>query len=91
MHEGHYGVELDAVLFIDGIKTAAIHDDARGGTFRWYIFNGLKMAEFEKALSNCKPVYMPSYQQTLSLDKDLFIDLLNMTQEEGKQLQLEMI
>lgn len=82
------GYGLDAVLSLDGIKAAHVHDNGDGSAYHYSILDKAKFAEFEKKLKECPPYYDEQLKSEIKLDMDFFIALLHEAQENKKSFTL---
>lgn len=79
--KGNQGTGMNATLYVDGIKTADIHDDANGGMYNYRIFDEGKFAEFETIIKSFPAITIPSSDTPIEIDTDFFIDVLHHAQE----------
>lgn len=88
--DGHDGIGLNADIFVDGVKTAHVHDGAYGGCYDYHIFNKTKMNELNEWVKQQPEKNYGTFKHKYDLDI-LVDDILTEKEKEKEQNKLKKV
>jgi len=81
--EGHDGIGLNADIFVDGVKTAHVHDGAYGGCYEYHTHNKEKMTQLEDWVKQQPEKNFGTFKS--KYDLDILVDELFTKKEKEKE------